>query len=117
MQKHQRKYWTEVAKRRVAADQKFQCALCHKLLNALWAADHKVPLYQGGTNALSNCQILHVECHAKKSTDEQIRAADQRREVRTRTSKYWDPQSLSYSPPLPPHEFCERLKKRRTSSF
>lgn len=95
-----RKFWTEVAKRRVAASQEFKCASCKDLLGPVWAADHIVPLRDGGTNALSNCQILCAECHGRKTQLETIVAADKAREKRTRTSKYWDPQSVYYMEPV-----------------
>ena len=28
-----------------------------------WEAHHKVPVYQGGSDTLSNCQILCIPCH------------------------------------------------------
>ena len=92
----QRKYWSEVTKRRIAAEQKFQCALCHQLLGPTWVADHRIPLHKGGSNSSSNCDILCVECHALKTQQEMIRLMDQRREIRTGQSKYWDPQSINY---------------------
>lgn len=91
-----RKAWTEVTKRRIAAEQKYLCAHCQHLLGLVWAADHRVPLHLGGTNAKSNCQILCVGCHALKTQQEMIRAADQRRETTQGKSKYWDERSESF---------------------
>lgn len=109
--RHKRKYWTEVIKRRVAAEQGWRCDLCQQLLGPVWAADHRIPLRQGGTNAIANCSILHPECHAQKTQDETLRAADQRRENKTGQSKYWDPQSLAFMVPLtrPVPRFCANL--------
>ena len=30
-----------------------------------WEAHHKVPVYQGGSDTLANCQILCIPCHKK----------------------------------------------------
>lgn len=91
-----RKTWSEVTKRCIAAQQGFRCRICKNLLGSVWAADHIVPLHLGGTNAKSNLQVICVECHGQKTQKEQMQAACQRREDRTGTSKYWDPQSDSY---------------------
>lgn len=95
--KHMRKYWTEVTKRRVAATQQFKCALCRNMLDEVWAADHKVPLHLGGSNAVSNCQILCPLCHARKTQQEACALKHLQRERSTGLSKYWDPQSVYYN--------------------
>lgn len=33
-----------------------------------WEAHHKVPVYQGGSDTLDNCQILCIPCHKKTSS-------------------------------------------------
>jgi len=117
LERHARKLWSERAKRRVAAGQRFECPWCGTLLGHLWAADHIVPLREGGTNALANCQILHVECHAEKTLGETGRAADRARERRTGQSKYWDPRSQCsvafHLLPVSPTPGCRRWLQRR----
>jgi hypothetical protein len=107
MLRYRRKFWTEVAKRRVAASQRFECAKCLNRLGRVWAADHIVALRNGGTNSLDNCQILCPACHAEKTQDEQIAAVDCRREAQTKVSKYFDTTSIyfinkSYMLDIPP---------------
>lgn len=111
MIRHERRMWTEVTKRRVAAAQKFRCAACQALLGPVWAADHRVPLHRGGSNAIENCQILCVECHAQKTQMELVCAAANRRENRLGTSKYWDPQSEFFIPQRP-SPLVDRLRLR-----
>lgn len=95
-----RRFWTEVQKRIVAASQKYCCAMCRRMLGTTWAADHIRPLRTGGSNALSNCQILCADCHAQKTQMETIEAADEKRRDQKNTSKYWDPNSLFCMPRL-----------------
>lgn len=91
-----RKYWSEVTKRGVAARQGYVCARCRQLLSSVWVADHRVPLHLGGTNAVSNCQILCAACHAEKTQHEQQCQAAVRREKRTGVSRYWEPCSPAF---------------------
>lgn len=93
-----RRFWTEVQKRIVAGSQNYCCAICRRMLGSTWAADHIRPLRNGGSNALTNCQILCADCHAQKTQMENIDAADEKRrkkhEDQKNTSKYWDKDSL-----------------------
>ena len=47
---------------------------------SLWELDHKVPLIDGGTHALSNLQTLCVPCHRNKSAVEHSERAAKLRE-------------------------------------
>jgi 5-methylcytosine-specific restriction endonuclease McrA len=47
---------------------------------SLWELDHKVPLIDGGTHALSNLQTLCVPCHHSKSALEHSERAAKLRE-------------------------------------
>lgn len=53
--------------------QQWKCKSCHHLLTSTAQIDHKIALQHGGTNDLSNLQILCVQCHARKTQTEQHR--------------------------------------------
>ena len=55
----------------LAANQKWKCGHCHRLLEATYQIDHRVPLCHGGSNAIDNLWILCASCHALKSLAEQ----------------------------------------------
>ena len=57
-----------------AAEYKWRCAKCGKMLGADFQIDHIVPLHMGGEHSLSNMQPLHPQCHAKKNSEEQMAA-------------------------------------------
>ncbi len=50
-------------------------------------ADHRVPLWEGGTSTPDNCQVLCLSCHARKSAEEASRRAARRRMVRTHNDR------------------------------
>ena len=57
-------------------DQRGFCAACRsKLYVGEFDADHVIPLSCGGTNALTNFQLLCKGCHNAKSRGEDIPAA------------------------------------------
>ena len=66
-----RPYITPLLKKRVAANQKWRCASCERLLDETHELDHIKPLFRGGTNLESNLQALCKRCHAMKSALEQ----------------------------------------------
>ncbi len=43
-----RKAWSELTKRRVAAEQGFKCVGCDSVLEEVWEADHIIPVIEGG---------------------------------------------------------------------
>lgn len=56
------------------------CAACNRLTEFHaegFHLDHKVPLFKGGEDEDSNCQVLCVPCHDAK-TDEDLSRADRR---------------------------------------
>jgi len=87
---------TEVKKRRLAAQQKFQCAGCVTMLTDTWCIDHRVPLHLGGSNELCNLQVLCPNCHAKKTQDEMIRIGEKRIERVGQQSRFFDPMSIDF---------------------
>lgn len=51
------------------------CAHCRRLVDLAgeWERDHVVPLSEGGTEDVSNTQVLCLDCHAEKSLSEALR--------------------------------------------
>ena len=62
-----RKRVTPFISKKVAARQRFRCAMCGGLLAEDWEVDHVVSLQRGGGNDLGNLQALHKRCHAYKN--------------------------------------------------
>jgi 5-methylcytosine-specific restriction enzyme A len=58
---------TPLHKKMVASQQKWKCMHCNALLDYSYEIDHIQPLYQGGTNDLSNLQALCRNCHGRKT--------------------------------------------------
>lgn len=54
-------------KRLVAHNQDWLCKKCGNKLDPMFETDHITPLYQGGTNDVSNLQALCRNCHGKKT--------------------------------------------------
>ena len=50
--------------------QQWTCRLCRNVLESTAQIDHVVPLWCGGSNDVSNLQILCVSCHARKTQEE-----------------------------------------------
>lgn len=72
-----------LAKRRLLArsGSLCECPLCQaghplKLTWATSEVDHTIPLFEGGTNAFTNLRVLHVECHARITREQQARIAN-----------------------------------------
>ena len=68
-----KRYVSPFTAKRVAARQHFKCNLCHRELDETWETDHKVPLWMGGSNEISNLQSLCRSCHISKSAKEASR--------------------------------------------
>lgn len=60
----------------VAARQDWKCPGIHCLGNvslpSTWEVDHVVPLFQGGSNEVTNLQVLCPLCHRIKSQQERV---------------------------------------------
>jgi len=54
----------------IAANQKWRCGSCCKLLEATYQIDHRKPLCQGGKNSIENLWVLCANCHALKTLAE-----------------------------------------------
>jgi len=59
-------------KKVVASDQKWECGLCHNLLDASYEIDHIIPLYKGGINDRSNLMALCRNCHGMKTINDRL---------------------------------------------
>ena len=57
----------QTTKKVVAANQKWNCNMCNNILDASYEVDHINPLYNGGTNEITNLQALCRNCHGKKT--------------------------------------------------
>ena len=71
-----RKRITPFQAKRVAARQKWRCAMCGELLTEDFECDHIVPLHRGGSldNDIDSLQALHKRCHLLKNSLEQQRS-------------------------------------------
>ena len=67
MEVHKRRRISPVMKWRLASDQKWTCSLCGEILGDDAEVDHRVPLHMNGTNSMSNLQVVHSRCHARKT--------------------------------------------------
>ena len=70
--KTKRKNLSQNVKKYVAANQRWQCKKCNNLLSAAYEVDHKVPLYKGGSNHISNLEALCRNCHGVKTLQDRI---------------------------------------------
>lgn len=71
--KNKRTKLTQHVKKYVAANQKWSCNHCQHLLDASYEIDHIVPIYQGGSNDISNLQALCRNCHGKKTLNDNFK--------------------------------------------
>lgn len=62
-------------KKKVAASQEWKCGQCKSLLDETYEVDHRVALFNGGSNDESNLVALCPHCHRKKTVDERIAAS------------------------------------------
>ena len=71
-----RKRITPFQAKRVAARQKWRCAMCGELLTEDFECDHVVPLHRNGSfdNDIDSLQALHKRCHLLKNSLEQQRS-------------------------------------------
>ena len=63
---------TNLQKKKVAADQGWKCGHCRETMDESYEVDHKLALYRGGTNDLSNLIALCRNCHGKKTMNERL---------------------------------------------
>jgi len=63
---------TGLMKKRVAASQGWKCEHCSSLLDETYEVDHRLALFNGGSNDMSNLVALCPGCHRKKTVDERL---------------------------------------------
>lgn len=63
---------TGLMKKKVAANQKWQCGHCKSILDASYEVDHILALFKGGTNDESNLIALCRNCHGNKTVNERL---------------------------------------------
>jgi len=63
---------TNLMKKKVAADQGWKCSHCQQTLDESYEVDHKLALYRGGSNEVSNLEALCRNCHGKKTMNERL---------------------------------------------
>jgi hypothetical protein len=59
-------------KKKIAAAQQWKCGACSGLLDETYEVDHKLALFQGGTNEPENLVALCPNCHRKKTVEERL---------------------------------------------
>lgn len=65
---------TGLMKKKVAASQGWKCGTCQKLLDETYEVDHKIALFQGGSNDMHNLLALCPQCHRTKTVDERLKS-------------------------------------------
>ena len=66
---------TGLMKKRVAASQSWKCGTCNSILDETYEVDHRVALFNGGSNDMSNLVALCPGCHRKKTVEERLAAS------------------------------------------
>ena len=56
-------------KKKIAASQQWKCGSCAALLDETYEVDHKLALFQGGTNEPDNLIALCPNCHRHKTVE------------------------------------------------
>lgn len=59
-------------KKYIASNQEWNCGNCGNKLTYTFEIDHKIPLYSGGDNSVSNLIALCRECHGQKTIKDKI---------------------------------------------
>jgi len=59
-------------KKKIAASQEWKCGTCKKILDETYEVDHRVALFQGGTNEPENLVALCPHCHRLKTVNERL---------------------------------------------
>jgi predicted HNH restriction endonuclease len=65
---------TGLTKKKVAADQGWKCGNCGQTLDETYEVDHKLALFKGGSNNITNLVALCPHCHRKKTVDERLKS-------------------------------------------
>ena len=63
---------SNLLKKKIAASQEWKCGTCKKILDETYEVDHRVALFQGGTNEPENLVALCPHCHRLKTVNERL---------------------------------------------
>jgi hypothetical protein len=63
---------TGLMKKKVAASQQWKCGACGNTLDETYEVDHKLALFKGGSNDMSNLVALCPHCHRSKTVEERL---------------------------------------------
>lgn len=63
---------TALMKKKIAASQSWKCGACANTLDETYEVDHRVALFNGGSNDPSNLVALCPHCHRKKTVEERL---------------------------------------------
>ena len=110
-----RQYLTVGQKFTVAARQEWKCQMCKNTLSENIVFDHQIPLFEGGSNHISNFAALCPNCDAQKTKLDKQRYHDLVRQEKSGQSKYFDYKSpdcvLNNCPKL--EAFFQQFRHRR----
>ena len=90
---------TNSTKKKIAANQRWNCNICQKMLDETYEVDHILPLKDDGSNEENNLQALCPNCHRKKTNKELRRpkktnnstsTSAPKRKVKTELPEWWD---------------------------
>ena len=70
--KNSKRKLSETTKKVVASNQQWSCKKCNIMLDASYEVDHINPLYNGGTNDITNLQALCRNCHGVKTMKDKL---------------------------------------------
>ena len=70
--KNSKRKLSETTKKVVASNQQWSCKKCNIMLDASYEVDHINPLYNGGTNDITNLQALCRNCHGMKTINDKL---------------------------------------------
>ena len=91
---------------KIAASQGYKCFICKNTLGSQFHVDHTVALCLGGADDLSNVNVICPNCHCEKTVDDMQKFYDRKSEIRTGTSRFFNPYSIEYINPLNPWYRC-----------
>ena len=63
---------SETKKKFIAAQQNWKCNKCHQTLPPSFEVNHKIPLWRGGDNGISNLEALCRNCHGDATIRQKI---------------------------------------------
>ena len=73
--------WTSIEWKQVGFRQQWHCAVCSTAVDETAELDHRTPLSSGGSNDLTNAQLLCPTCHKRKSHEEEQARIEKCRDV------------------------------------